>query len=130
MLMEDFPLKQPRKGESMKYNQSIIIAKINAYLKLKKRSLTLDQGYCHGLTLLWLYKMSEQKVKWYYDLVKRIVETPNDALLDIEIDIEKFIAHIEWLQKPEKYAPSIRQMDIDKTAEIPKEIPVSSVFES
>lgn len=114
----------------MKYNQSILIAKINAYLRLKKRPLILDQGYCHGLTLLWLYKMAEKKEKWYYDLVKRIVDTPNDKLEDIEIDIEKFIAHIEWLQKPEKYIPSIRQMDIDKTAEVPKEIPVSSVLES
>ncbi len=113
----------------MKYHQTAIIFKINAYLKLKKRQLILDPGYCHGLTLLWLYKMSERKEQWYYDLVKRIVDAPKDSVEAIEMDIEKFIAHIEWLQKPEKYASNIRQMDIDKTIEVPKEIPVSSVFE-
>lgn len=92
--------------------------------------MQLDLGYCHGLTLLWLYKMSEKKIKWYYDLVQKIVDTPTDKLEDIELDIEKFIAHIEWLQQPEKYIPYIRQMDMDKTVEILKEIPVSSVFET
>lgn len=114
----------------MKYNQAAIIYKINTYLRLQKRQINLDPGYCHGITLLWLSKMAEKKEKWYYDLVKRIVDVPINTLLDHEIDMEKFIAHIEWLQKPEKYVSSIRQMDIDKTVEVPKEIPVSSVFES
>ena len=113
----------------MKYNQTEIIKKINCYLKEQKRDIELNQGYCHGLTLLWLYKMSENNENWYYNLVRKIVNAPDSKLSEIEIDVEKFIAHIEWLQQPEKYVPSIRQLDIDETIEVPKEIPVSSIFE-
>lgn len=112
----------------MEYNQTEIIKKINTFLKINKRDLALEPGYCHGLTLLWLYKMLEKNEKWYYDLVKKIVDTPEEKMSDIEIDIEKFIAHVEWLQQPEKIVPSIRQMDMDESVEIPKEMPVSSVF--
>ena len=112
----------------MPYHQTKIIDKINLYLKLNKRSLTLEHGYCHGLTLLWLYKMSKNQEKWFYDTIKLIVDTPQENFSEIEIDIEKFIAHIEWLQQPEKYVPKIRQMDIDKSIEVPKELPLSSIF--
>lgn len=112
----------------MDYNQTAIIDKINHYLKSNNRELILEHGYCHGLTLLWLYKMSENKQKWFYDLVKKMVDTPEEKMSDIEMDMEKFIAHIEWLQQPEKYIRSIRQMDMNESVEIPKEIPASSVF--
>lgn len=112
----------------MPYNQTNILDKINLYLKIIKSPLFLERGYCHGLTLLWLYKMSKNTEKWFYDMVKLIVDTPKEKFGDIEIEIEKFISHIEWLQKPEKYVPSIRQMDIDQTIEVPKELPLSSIF--
>lgn len=112
----------------MMYDQSAIIDKLNDYLKLNNRKLVLSHGYCHGLTLLWLYKMSEKKEKWFYETIKKIVDASKDKISEIEMDIEKFLAHIEWLQQPEKYVPSIRQMDIDKSTEIPKELPLSSVF--
>lgn len=112
----------------MPYSQNEIIDKINLYLKLNSRNLILEHGYCHGLTLLWLYKMSETKEDWFYEIIKKIVDTPKENISDIEIEIEKFLAHIEWLQQPEKYVPAIRQMDMNQSVEVPKELPLSSIF--
>jgi hypothetical protein len=112
----------------MSYNQNAVINKLNTYLKDKNRKIKLDHGYCHGLTLLWLYKMSQGEEAWFYGVIKKMVDTPDDKLAEIEIDIEKFLAHIEWLQQPERYVPSIRQMDMDQSMEIPKELPLSSIF--
>ena len=112
-----------------RFSQNAVVDKLNAYLKSRHRDLVLEYGYCHGLSLLWLYKMSEGKEKWFYDTVQKIVtaKTPAD-FDDLEMDFEKFIAHIEWLQNPSAYAPQIQQLDLDSVLEIPNRTPLSSVL--
>lgn len=112
----------------MTYDQEAIIQQLNLYLKTKKRKMRLNHGYCHGLTLLWLYQMSKNEEKWFYQTIKKIVKSTKKTFRQHEKDIEKFLGMIEWLQQPEKYIPSIRQMDMDQTMDLKKELPISSVF--
>lgn len=112
-------------------NQKTLIENLNLYLSLNQRSLVLKNGYCHGLTLLWLYKISTNQESWFYETLKKICycKTKKDFEA-ISNDIEKFLNHIEWLQNPEKYLPGINQNDIDKTLEIFPELRLSFLFEA
>jgi len=112
----------------MTYDQEAIIQQLNLYLKTKRRKMVLNHGYCHGLTLLWLYQMSEGRESWFYQVIKNIVKSNKTSFKQHENEIEIFLGQIEWLQQPEKYMPSIRQMDIDQTMEFKKVLPISGVF--
>lgn len=112
-----------------KCQQELILSKLNYYIKHKKRKHILEPGgYCHGLTLLWLYKMSEGKEKWFYDITNKIIRCKLKNLDQIEIDIEKFLAHIEWLQNPNKYVKNIQQLDIDKLTDTYRDYSISYSF--
>lgn len=112
------------------YNQDEVIDQLNKYLKLKRRKLHLEYGYCHGFTLLWLYKMSEGQEQWFYDLIKKIVSHKGKKFDDIELDIEKLLNHIEWLQNSSEYISQIQQLDIDKILGMPRDLSLSYVFNS
>ncbi len=112
----------------MTYDQEAIIQQLNLYLKTKKRKMVLNHGYCHGLTLLWLYQMSEGQESWFYQVIKHIIKSTKKTFRYHEHDIEKFLSMIEWLQQPEKYMPSIRQMDIDQTMGFKKALSIAGVF--
>lgn len=110
-------------------HQAVLIKKINAYLKYINRDLELEGGYCHGLTLLWLYKMSEGKEQWFYETIEKIVLCNAGDYDTIEMDMEKFIAHIEWLQNPTTYVKGLQQLDIDFTVEVPVDFSLTYQFE-
>lgn len=107
-------------------SQMMLLPKINVYLaQQKKPSLNYHRGYCHGLTLLWLYKMVEGKAQWFYDVVDRIVSSTTSDFRKFDADIEKFIAYIDWGQNSETYTQSsksgvIRCSDVDKILKIPQ----------
>jgi hypothetical protein len=111
-----------------RFNQNAVVDKLNAYLQSKMRDNVLEYGYCHGFSLLWLYKMSEGKENWFYDLIQKIVTADPNNFDDIEIDIEKFLAHIEWMQNSSTYAPEIQQLDLDSVLEFPEKTPLSAVL--
>lgn len=111
-------------------NQDEVIDKLNKYLKSRRRKLKLPYGYCHGFTLLWLYKMSEGQEKWFYDTIKKIVAHKDKNFEDIEMDIEKFLNHIEWLQNSSKYIPAIRQLDVHQLLETRRDFSLSYIFNS
>lgn len=91
----------------MDYSQRVLMAKINEYQRLKKRPLISTTGYCHGLAVLWLSKMVEQKVEWFYDTVKYIIHRrPEDY---DEVRFEKFLALIEFGQNPLNSGMNITQ---------------------
>jgi len=112
----------------IKYSQNTLLKKINIYLAQASRDL-ISIGYCSGITALWLYKMAEGKEDWFYDTVKKIVHCDVDDLLDMHMDIEKFLAHIEWAQNVTEYhyrngttlAPASQQA-LDKILEVEKVI--------
>ncbi len=82
----------------MDYSQCVLIDKINQYQKLKGRPLISTRGYCHGLAVLWLSKMAQQKVEWFYDMIRYIIHNkPQDY---DEASFEKFLALIEFGQNP------------------------------
>lgn len=113
------------------YHQHAVIEKLNLYLTLKKRSLQLKSGYCHGFTLLWLYSMSTHTEDWFYKTIKGIVDSESKKnFAAIELDIEKFIAHIEWFQHPNKYVDDINQLDVDQLMDIPREFSLSFLFKN
>ncbi|SRR5579885_810407 len=112
------------------YHQDVIISKLNRYLSIKHRNIKLKKGYCHGFTLLWLYKMSIGQEKWFYDTIKNIAACKSKADFDeIELDIEKFLSHIEWLQNSDKYVHNIHQLDLDKVLELPRDLSLSFLFD-
>lgn len=101
-------LTKPTIKPSGIYHQGVLVKKINLYLTECGRN-TLETGYCNGLSLLWLCKMSErQEGPQFYDRIKRIIDLP---LSDLEIDIEKLLAQIEWGQHPEKRESCLHQQD-------------------
>jgi hypothetical protein len=110
------------------FNQNAVVKKLNEYLETKNRELVLELGYCHGFTLLWLYKMSRGKEQWFYDTIQKIILHEGKNYTAIEADIEEFLAHIEWMQNSEKYQPDILQLDIDKIFEWEDKIALSAVM--
>lgn len=89
------------------YSQGKLLPKINLYLSSIDREGISTKGYCHGLTLLWLYKMSEGLEDWFYQLNKKIIDCPAAKISDFEMDFEKFLNHIEWAQNSRKYSKNL-----------------------
>lgn len=111
------------------FNQNAIIDKLNEYLKSKDRKIELKHGYCHGISLLWLYKMSTGHEAWFYEAIKKIQSCENKNDFDnYEFTFEKFLSHIEWLQNSEKYLQGTHQLQVDKLFEIPKKLSIPYVF--
>ena len=121
---------RPRKIIIKKYDQDILLRKINQYLKGQGLDLIDEVGYCHGLALVWLQKMAERKEQWFYDTVRAIVNASDDKLKEANLDFEKFIAKIEYAQWPTKHTQAmfkkdceiIHQQDIDKILEATTQI--------
>lgn len=111
------------------FNQHEIIIKINQYLKNRNRPISFSSGYCHGLVLLWLYKISVGQEQWFYNIVQKISDCHSeDDFNDIEWDIELFISYIEWLQNSNLYLRGVNQLDVDKLTELPREFSLSFLF--
>ena len=117
------------------YEQDRLLRQLHRYLKQAKRCLPSQEqkhilnslanpislgGYCHGLTLLWLYKMSEGKEQWFYDMVRYIIDCRSEKLIEYEVDIEKFLALIEWGQNSEHYLSSVNYQNMDTILEVQK----------
>lgn len=122
--------------EAKNFGQVSLIKQINAYYsKLGRPPISLDmqgkiEGYCHGITLLWLQKMAEGKEDWFYNTKKKIIEWADNELekMEDDIDVQKFIAKIEFAQNPEihTYDPNawkshIEKKNVDKLLETPKQ---------
>lgn len=133
--LPEIPLPERSSPEDFNRSQKVLLHKLDQYLRLKGRYLERSaeelknddrinkKGYCHGITLLWLYKMAEGKEVWFYNLIEKIVCCPDNHLEDIEMDIEKFLAFIEWAQRPYLYThggDNIAQRDVDKILEVRK----------
>lgn len=116
----------PVKPKIQGYDQAELLPKINKYLELMKRPLMSTKGYCHGLTLLWLYKMSEKEEDWFYRIIKQIIDYPLNKFREIE-DIDKFLIFIEWAQNTSRYAVKeancIWYREVDKVLQIEKIYP-------
>lgn len=99
---------------SPSFRQCYLIEKINQYLGLFKRDLLDADGHCHGLTLLWMQKMAERREQWFYDMVQRIVTATDEQLylFDDDVDVQKFIAKIEFAQYPLKYTEKLAEPEV------------------
>lgn len=102
--------KRHKKEISLDLSQTPLLKKINTYFKKMGRKnkngsnyQTTPGGYCHGLTLLFLEKMAEGRVQWFYDTKRKIIECKESQLEVMEIEIEKLLAMIEWAQNSSKY---------------------------
>ena len=102
------------------YNQTRLINKVNQYLAEMKRPLWNPRGYCHGLAVVWHQKMADNREQKFYDVIKKIILQPVGKLkeLDDEVDVQKFIAQVEYAQNPDvRLWKQIRQIDVDITME-------------
>ncbi len=84
------------------YSQTILISRINYYLNSINEKEILDEGYCHGLTLLWLTMMSWGVESLFYQIIKMIAECPLDQLVNMGNIITPFLDMIDVGQYPEK----------------------------
>ncbi len=110
------------------FNQNALIKKLNVYLKSKNRKSISEEGYCHGLTLLWLQRMSEHDENNFYEFIKEFILCNESDFTFLETCIERFLSHIEWLQNSTEYLSDINQFDVDKLLEFPKKMSFSAVF--
>lgn len=112
-----------------KYSQLVILRRLSFYLYTNNRDLTLDEGYCHGFTLLWLYHMSQNSEDSFYSITHKIADcrTTGD-FQKIEPEIETTLAHLEWLQNSKKYMHSVNQLDVDDLLELPRILSLSYQF--
>lgn len=108
-----------------RYNQAELLRQINQYLSALGRSPLLSpKGYCHGMAVVWLQKMAEYREDWFYAVIKKIIDQPQDKLaeLDHDVDVLKFISQIEFAQNVNIISTRrIRQIDVDKVLETPHE---------
>lgn len=111
------------------YHQDAVIDQLNRFLTYRQSTQQLKKGYCHGLTLLWLDKISRGKEQCFYDTVKLIVECKDDDdFAKHEKKILAFIKRIEWLQNSKKYTHEMTQLDIDKLLGLPDKFSLSYLF--
>lgn len=88
------------------YSQFYLLRRINTYLRQFGRTQLSERGYCHGLVLVWLQKMSEgTENESFYAPIKKIINTPfvNIKSLEDDIAVQKFIAQIEYAQRSYVY---------------------------
>lgn len=112
------------------FAQVVLLEKLNIYLKSQRRKKINEEGYCHGLTLLWLHHISQNTEKDFYRLSKKIICSKTSEFKDFENQIENFLSNIEWLQNSCKYQASVNQFDIDKLLEANSKLHFSAIFNS
>ncbi|VVC75278.1 hypothetical protein AQUSIP_05660 [Aquicella siphonis] len=114
------------------FSQNRLLAQINNYLKAFGRKPWDTKGYCHGLALVWLQKMADYREEEYYAVIKKIINQPLEKIreLDEDIDVQKFIAQIEFAQNSLHYGYGqlIRQKDVDKILDAPTELYMNTYF--
>lgn len=99
--------------DALDRGQDLLLNKINDYLALKGRPLFSTEGYCFGLALVWLQKISEGRVDWFYQTRDKILVCPTRHFEDIEMEVEKFLALIEWGQNSRDYLNNVDHTHLD-----------------
>ncbi len=113
------------------YSQDRLIEKMNTYLTQCNRRL-LSKGYCHGLTLLWLQRMTQDREKEFYTTIKKIVDCPDENLQALAADIEKMRTSLDKKQNPNRHffycVHTISQENIDVILKTEKQKNLGGVF--
>lgn len=120
------------------YAQALVLKKMKAYLENRGRGNNfytegLLEGYCFGITTLWLYsrwlsfqpKTSDtprDDYIWFQNAISEILEWDEEAdkknIEKKDIDaFERLLAYIELFQKPWLYFPERIQRNLDLTLE-------------
>jgi small-conductance mechanosensitive channel len=86
------------------YDQSVLLAKINAYLISVGKPATTKIGHCHGITLLWLTMMYLDLESLFYSMIKKIADCPDHKLHTIGNTITTFLDWIDLGQNPAAYS--------------------------
>lgn len=101
-------------------SQLQLIEKINLFFQLDDRKQHFsDGGYCHGLTLLWLYQAKIGQLGWFYQTVDNICKASTlEDFKKFGPDLETFIYHIEWLQNSATYEDGMTQAHMEELVHI------------
>lgn len=114
------------------FSQNRLLAQVNNYQKALGRKPWDTKGYCHGLAIVWLQKMADYREEEFYAVIKKIINQPLDQIreLDDDVDVQKFLAQIEFAQNSLRYGYGklIRQRDVDKILDAPTELFMSTYF--
>ncbi len=120
-------------GFTTNFNQGVILQNLRAYLQKNNRDKAfikkLEQGYCSGISSLWLYAkwlQTQQKdsakerddYNWFQATTKLIADWDGKRKLTEKeaAEFERFISYIEYFQNIEDYQPT-RQGDLDRSLE-------------
>lgn len=100
-------------------SQSRIADKIAVYLKKNNRPISIGEGYCNGLSVLWLYLKSLGKEQWLFDQLYKISQwNENDDISEI---IEPLFNYLAFLQSPQELIKNISQQRMDMSIEVIKQ---------
>jgi hypothetical protein len=109
------PVKQ---DESMEYHtrdQITVLQKMNAYLCLIGGELISGEGYCNGITILWLTMMASNTENLFYEMIDCIALCPYHKLDDIYETISTFLEWIELGQNPgDHFGKNCQQHELHK----------------
>ena len=134
----------------MQDKENIIYSKINAYLRNQNRDESFiqnfNEGYCSGLSSLWLYvkwlqtqSQSDDKERddygWFIKVVNILTKWDEKADLSAanKNEVNRFVAHIEFFQNIDNYL-SIGQGELQKSLEdtkkreLKKEYSIAALF--
>lgn len=90
-----------------RYDQKMFLRKLNQYFVAAGNSPIDESGYCHGLSLLWLKRMTKSREEDFYAFIRMIIDSPIKDLMEHNAAIEKFVKSIDKKQNPRLYSDNV-----------------------
>jgi hypothetical protein len=92
------------------YSQTVLLKKIEALIGAS----FLDEGYCHGMTVLWLTMMSLNLEPLFYAMIKDIADCPDDQIHLVSEQILQLLEWIDLAHNSNQYSNDVTYRDIGK----------------
>lgn len=97
--------------EPVNIEQRILVKQFQKYLESKDRDIGPSDGYCNGLSTLWLNEMVQgpDRESAFFDRVTRIAQWDGVNTPESDQDFESLIGEISFLQEPGQVLPELSQ---------------------
>lgn len=114
---------------SSNYSQYTLIKKFNQYFFASQQPLIPEAGYCQGLAVLWLKRMTVAREEEFYQQIHEIIDCTRKKIQDISYLIAKMYKSTDRKQNPEKYTRNhVTQVDVHKTLKATRQEIVDDKF--
>lgn len=116
-------------SQRFSYDQAALRRKIARYYEMIKKPFPRGRGHCHGLSLLWLRRMAQNREQEFYSDIRKIVECPDHQLQNIANTIEHFFIKIDRRQNPESYQDlKYNQSNLDQIIKAKKHLVLDKTY--